>query len=800
MVICENVSVSRLSTLTKNLTITVIAFFMASAVAQAMIFPDVPGSHPHAEAIDFLSEENILGGYPDGTFRPEQLVNRAEALKILLLAGGIDVSGVTQSNFSDVPSSAWFAPFVSVARSHGITDGYPDGLFRPEQTVNLVEALKMLLVTNKIDLGNYATNKKLFSDSVPQAWYNSFLAYAQKFDIVQPDAINNIFPDRSLTREVLAEIVYRFVTRVDRVCPRFFENIKLTPFDYFEGVLLSNEMPNVFYENETFLIAGSVLDDATNTTVFFVDSNGVQTSFSDETENGSFTIPIEFRAPGIYHFSVLPSLSGRSFAANIEVLPRECAPAEIDFSSTSPSSLYFSTEENMPVLQWQNVNTNLARVVIRQQDHRFERLLSAGQNSLTLSPSDFEGWQKGVASVQIFGAKSEHGFSYEPRTQWSVGASLDFTVGQHYFSKFHHEELELAELPITRSNTFSLSGVAKTTLEPTAYLITPSGLVEEVVILKDAEEIVVNSSFEAELKMQEEGTYIVEINDTSGLPVLNHPIYNPDIIPLLPDFADLRERVNNQKLSVNRERAIWLRLINGFRAHFRLSAVKIDDSLTELAQAYAERMATEDFFGHIDPDGNDPEVRRREFSIPLPVGENLARDTKTEYAHEGLLRSATHRLNILTPEWSYVGLGIARNKKGEILFVQEFSATPLTSENLTDFKKELLDFVNDVREKNNLANLITSSALEIVAQNWSEKMLTEEFLAFEEGNAKLEDDIRATNYNGSFSSFIVSSGRLVSLAESLEDEEGWLDLAKNHVAIGLTQGNDGLFRAVFIFH
>jgi uncharacterized protein YkwD len=775
-------------------------FLCLAAPAQATSFPDVAMNHPNAAAIDYLTTEGVISGYPDGSFRPEQSVNRAEALKILLLASQIDAPAVSGDVFPDVPGQAWFARFVRTARDRTIVGGYPDGYFRPEQTVNLVEALKMLLTANAIELTNYKTESQLFADTSTKAWFNHFLAYAAEFKIVEPNAANQIQPAKPLTRGQLAELTYRFAMRVQRVCPQLLENAKTIQPDYFENVTLSEPLPNVFYESEIYPVRGQVAGAADSATVFFSDEAGQQVAFSGEITAGSFEVPVVFRRPGLYHLSVLPGASGRSFAASVEVLPRECAPATVAVPSDEPVAAQFLLRDNAPVFQFSNGANNLSRIVLRQADRRAEWLISGGLTEFHPEPADFADWQAAPATLQVFGARSENGYSFAPRTEWVAGPLQNIVLVQHHFSEWRQAELSLSALPTTRSPSITLSGSTQTALEPSAYLITPAGSVTEVGFVGDPAALPAGSSFTLNLALPETGAYILEINNTSGLAVLNHPLYEPGTVPLLPDFDDLRvASTDTATLSTSRERAIWLRLINDERALMGLNKLELDTELTDLAQNYAEKMARENFFGHVDSQGSDPEARRIAAGFPLPVGENLAEDSSTASAHAGLMRSAGHRANILDPDWSIVGLGIAIAQNGLYIFVQEFAAGLLDAVNLTQAKAELRAALDTNRASAGLPVLTMNASLTAVAQAWSEKMAAESFLASSTAGADLAANIRQTGFSGFVGMLLFSASSPADILTSLTGS-GELNQAKTKGAVlGFTQASDGTFYATVIY-
>jgi len=89
----------------------------------------------------------ITLGYRDGTFKPDVELTRAEALKILILTAGLPpVSGGPGLTFSDVKPDAWYAPYVERAVYDGFISGFPDGTFRPDAKITRAEALKVLYV------------------------------------------------------------------------------------------------------------------------------------------------------------------------------------------------------------------------------------------------------------------------------------------------------------------------------------------------------------------------------------------------------------------------------------------------------------------------------------------------------------------------------------------------------------------------------------------------------------------------------------------------------------------------------
>lgn len=117
-----------------------------------------------------------------------------------------------------------------------------------------------------------------------------------------------------------------------------------------------------------------------------------------------------------------------------------------------------------------------------------------------------------------------------------------------------------------------------------------------------------------------------------------------------------------------------LDLVNAERIGAGLGSLDWHERLSEVAQEYAVRMATEGFFGHTAPKGDSVGDRVESAGIPYRVvGENLAVAVTMEMAHEGLMESDGHRANILGAEFTAMGVGLVETPYG-VVIVQLFHA------------------------------------------------------------------------------------------------------------------------------
>lgn len=185
-------------------------------IVSADNFTDVREGNAYFVPIAYLKEKNIINGYEDGSFKPNQQINRAEALKMLTLASGVFTDSLPEPKeapFTDTPLSEWYTEYLSAAKEKQIINGYEDGSFKPESPINLAETLKMYFEAVKSvnpDFINYEDGQNFtFIDTAPDSWYSNYTSFAGAHNLVEVYEDNSINPNQIMTRGYLAEIIYR---------------------------------------------------------------------------------------------------------------------------------------------------------------------------------------------------------------------------------------------------------------------------------------------------------------------------------------------------------------------------------------------------------------------------------------------------------------------------------------------------------------------------------------------------------------------------------------------------------------
>lgn len=179
-------------------------------------FPDAIYSSVSPEecaAIEYVHDAGIFSGTDAGYLEWNRPINRAEVTKVMVEA--FDVSEAIDFEllrlFPDVPvSGPWYSTYVYRARQNEIVDGYLDGYFRPENTINRVELLRIFIEASGVDYSATPTNYTFWHDITvdsPPQWFMGYANYAFFNDLLNNDG--NLYPAEPMTRMDVIRLLYR---------------------------------------------------------------------------------------------------------------------------------------------------------------------------------------------------------------------------------------------------------------------------------------------------------------------------------------------------------------------------------------------------------------------------------------------------------------------------------------------------------------------------------------------------------------------------------------------------------------
>ena len=200
-------------------------------------FPDLSQEHVHADAILYVQSQGIVQGYPDGTFRPDKKINRAEFTKVIIssIASEEEISNCNLSAltyFSDVDSKEWYAPYVCIALARGIITGHlrtnAPPYFGAWESINIVGASKILTVGFDIGEPPMDCLSDWGAECIAAArrgeyWYERHLLALDERNAIPLSVTQHT---HYVTRGEMSEMIYRLKANVTDKPSRTYEELK----------------------------------------------------------------------------------------------------------------------------------------------------------------------------------------------------------------------------------------------------------------------------------------------------------------------------------------------------------------------------------------------------------------------------------------------------------------------------------------------------------------------------------------------------------------------------------------------
>jgi parallel beta-helix repeat protein len=185
----------------------------------ATAFKDVPTGYWAKAYIEALAAQNIIAGFPDGTFRPNEPVTRAQFATIITKALTPPVKRQA-IQFRDVQSNFWAYGAIQSAYQSQFVAGYPDGTFKPQQQIPRVQALVAL--ANGL---NFTANNNnvlsVYTDAaqIPNYAIGPVAAATVRQLVVNYPTVQRLDPNRQATRAEIAAFVYQSLVAIGRAQP-----------------------------------------------------------------------------------------------------------------------------------------------------------------------------------------------------------------------------------------------------------------------------------------------------------------------------------------------------------------------------------------------------------------------------------------------------------------------------------------------------------------------------------------------------------------------------------------------------
>lgn len=204
-----------------------------SSTQASASFRDVSNSHPYAESINTLKSYNIIAGYPDGSFRPNQTIERQQIAGLLTRAIPVDYKYPLKP-FKDVDFSERHYQRIMPLQQAGIMGGTGNGYFQPYASLTRAQLATILMRAFNLQ----PTESSSFDDVPATHWAKESVDALASHDILLPSQRNAFLPDQAVTRGEYAELLKRSLTttnngelnypkHVQRYVPKYNGRIKV---------------------------------------------------------------------------------------------------------------------------------------------------------------------------------------------------------------------------------------------------------------------------------------------------------------------------------------------------------------------------------------------------------------------------------------------------------------------------------------------------------------------------------------------------------------------------------------------
>jgi S-layer homology domain len=194
-------------------------------IAQGSELSDINGNWAEP-FIRTLVANGIIKGYPDGTFKPDRLVTRAEFAA--LVSKAFSLSPIrTAKTFNDVPPNDWATAVIQKAYQGGFLAGYANDRFAPKQNILRIESLVSLINGSKLEPTAKLELDGVFGDAaqIPSYGQNAIVAATQKCVAIGVDYDNsklpggNFNPNQAATRADVAALIHQVLVSTGKLTP-----------------------------------------------------------------------------------------------------------------------------------------------------------------------------------------------------------------------------------------------------------------------------------------------------------------------------------------------------------------------------------------------------------------------------------------------------------------------------------------------------------------------------------------------------------------------------------------------------
>ncbi|MCM3711534.1 S-layer homology domain-containing protein [Sporosarcina luteola] len=183
------------------------SFLLPGTAAGESKFSDVPPTKHFAEAVNELAERNVIGGYPDGTFKPGNPITRGQAAAIIAKLIGLDTEKVKDPGFKDVTSANGYYKAIAALAEKEIIGGYADGSYGPNEPIKRGQMASILVKAFDLPRYDIPEHENPFKDVKQYVSHSPNILIIYRLGITTGTSSTTFSPNASITRGQAAKLM-----------------------------------------------------------------------------------------------------------------------------------------------------------------------------------------------------------------------------------------------------------------------------------------------------------------------------------------------------------------------------------------------------------------------------------------------------------------------------------------------------------------------------------------------------------------------------------------------------------------
>ncbi len=170
-------------------------------------FEDIAPNHWAKNYIEALATIGLITGYPDGEFKPNQSISRAEYTTVVAKTRDLKFEDLGTIPFNDLSARHWAAKYIMAAYNAGLVKGYPDQSFRPKNSITRAEGVTGIVRMDNVPVEKAGVDSG-FKDVKDKHWASGYVKAGVENKLVNGYPDSTYQPERSISRAETAKMFY----------------------------------------------------------------------------------------------------------------------------------------------------------------------------------------------------------------------------------------------------------------------------------------------------------------------------------------------------------------------------------------------------------------------------------------------------------------------------------------------------------------------------------------------------------------------------------------------------------------